>query len=176
MNLREYQIAASRTCPDLGNTRDNLRHMQLGVLTEIGEFLDPIKKNMAYGKELDYVNLGEELADMAWYIANEARMLGIELKDTTKIESRHLLKYLDECLQSISILAERYLQIKENRSELDYLHSFYLLELSANYLNLNFNKLLDNNIDKLRKRFPEKFSAERALNRNLEEERKELEK
>ena len=35
---------------------------------------------------------------------------------------------------------------------------------------------LQNNIDKLKVRFPDKFSEDQALNRNLEEERKELEK
>lgn len=42
--------------------------------------------------------------------------------------------------------------------------------------NLDFENLLQNNIDKLRIRFPDKFTQENAINRNLEAERKELEK
>ena len=45
----------------------------------------------------------------------------------------------------------------------------------AKYYNLDFAKLLDNNIAKLKVRFPDKFTEEAALNRNLEEERKTLE-
>ncbi len=41
---------------------------------------------------------------------------------------------------------------------------------------MDFEKLLQNNIDKLRIRFPDKFTMENALNRNLDAERKELEK
>ena len=42
--------------------------------------------------------------------------------------------------------------------------------------NINFEKILQNNIDKLRKRFPDKFSEEQAINRNVDVERIELEK
>lgn len=41
---------------------------------------------------------------------------------------------------------------------------------------IDFEKILDNNINKLRVRYPEKFTNENATNRNLEAERKELEK
>ena len=39
----------------------------------------------------------------------------------------------------------------------------------------NYEKSLENNINKLKVRFPEKFTEENAINRNLEEERKQLE-
>ena len=42
--------------------------------------------------------------------------------------------------------------------------------------NFDLEEILQTNIDKLRVRFPEKFTKENALNRNLEQERKTLEK
>lgn len=42
--------------------------------------------------------------------------------------------------------------------------------------NINFEKILQNNIDKLRRRFPDKFSEEQAINRDVNAERIELEK
>lgn len=52
---------------------------------------------------------------------------------------------------------------------------FYLSNL-ARLLELDIEKILQNNIDKLRKRYPDKFTTENALNRDLHAERKELEK
>lgn len=42
-------------------------------------------------------------------------------------------------------------------------------------LDLDMDDILQTNIDKLRARYPEKFSSEHALNRDLEKERKILE-
>ena len=42
--------------------------------------------------------------------------------------------------------------------------------------NINFEECLDLNINKLKIRFPDKFTEENALNRDLASERKELEK
>lgn len=52
---------------------------------------------------------------------------------------------------------------------------WYLSNL-CRILGLDMEKLLDNNINKLRVRYPEKFTKEDAITRNLEAERKELEK
>ncbi len=40
---------------------------------------------------------------------------------------------------------------------------------------LDFYKLLENNINKLKIRYPDKFDTAKALNRDLESERKKLE-
>jgi NTP pyrophosphatase (non-canonical NTP hydrolase) len=78
--------------------------------------MDAFKKSVFYKKPLDKVNVGEEIADIMWYVSNLCRLL-----------------------------------------------------------NLNFEKLLQNNIDKLKVRFPEKFNEHKALNRDLDSERRTLE-
>jgi len=48
----------------------------------------------------------------------------------------------------------------------------------ANFCNVNkwtMEEVMETNINKLKVRFPEKFTQENAINRNLEEERKVLE-
>lgn len=57
--------------------------MKLGVITEAGELLDVIKKNIAYGKEIDIINVGEEIADMCWYIVNNFTQRGESLTNMT---------------------------------------------------------------------------------------------
>jgi hypothetical protein len=44
------------------------------------------------------------------------------------------------------------------------------------YADLDFWQILTNNIEKLKVRFPEKFNQDKALNRDLDSERKKLEK
>lgn len=53
-----------------------LLHAQLGITTEAGEFADIIKKYLMYGKEVDRVNLIEELGDLTWYIGLAIQAVG----------------------------------------------------------------------------------------------------
>jgi NTP pyrophosphatase (non-canonical NTP hydrolase) len=116
MDLKEYQQKASRTLAATEtHLTDNL-HMSIGIVTEAGEIADVFKKHIAYGKEIDWVNVKEEIGDVMWYIANFCNINGWDLRE-----------------------------------------------------------ILDTNIKKLEARFPEKFSAEKALNRDLEKEREILE-
>lgn len=93
-----------------------LLHAGIGLSTEAGEVLDALKKHIFYGKELDKVNLAEELGDLFWYMAILADELGIE-----------------------------------------------------------FESVMDRNITKLKARYGEKFSEEKAENRDLDKEREILE-
>jgi len=93
-----------------------LIHAAMGFQTEAAEFTDMLKKHIFYGKELDIVNLKEEIFDMTWYISI----------------------VLDE-------------------------------------LGYSFEEGFKTNIDKLKARFPEKFTEEDANNRNLNKEREILE-
>ena len=52
--------------------------------------------------------------------------------------------------------------------------AWYLAEI-INALDVKFIDMLQKNIDKLRVRYPEKFTEEKALNRDLEKEREILE-
>jgi NTP pyrophosphatase (non-canonical NTP hydrolase) len=88
MEIREYQKEASRTNADLGSQTMNDLHMVLGMQTESAEIADQYKKHLAYGRELDLVNVKEELGDLMWYVANLCEMRGWDLRDimATNIE------------------------------------------------------------------------------------------
>lgn len=115
MEIKDYIEQSERTLIDKGHDQ-NLLHAAMGIGTEAGEMLDQFKRVIFYGKDLDVVNVKEEIGDLMWYIAILVR-------------------------------------------ELD----------------LDFNEILQLNIDKLKARFPEKFTQDNALNRNLEKERSILE-
>lgn len=118
--IEQYSIDSARTFAyrkePLSEKTTDLLHCAIGASTEANELLDAFKKHMFYGKPLDIVNIGEEIADQLWYLTNLARLL-----------------------------------------------------------NLNIEELLNKNIEKLRVRFPDKFSEEKAINRDVNAERKKLE-
>ena len=98
MNSKDYIFNALRT--ESKNFEDidkslcengikRLLHAGMGLSTESGEFLDSLKKHIFYGKELDRVNLAEELGDIFWYCAIASSELGIDFE---KIMARNIEK------------------------------------------------------------------------------------
>lgn len=86
MSPNEYQTLALLTefTPDFvrlkdkdGNDRDPEHNMMvaralhacLGLMSEVGEIADALKKHIIYSKELDLINLMEEAGDQTWYVA-----------------------------------------------------------------------------------------------------------
>ncbi len=90
MDLKIYQKEASRTLPNLSTQKDDINHMLLGMLTEIGELADIFKKNQAYGKEIDWVNASEEVADIMWYLVNFCNITGINLEHALNLNIEKL--------------------------------------------------------------------------------------
>jgi NTP pyrophosphatase (non-canonical NTP hydrolase) len=186
--ILEYQGLAARTCPNLPGEHENERHMNLGVITEIGEVLDIYKKNLAYNKPFDVVNLGEELADIAWYIVNKCRFHEIPLDDnfdTVKAEVKELLdtQMFTEQDLPVALKTEALMHplLQAYCGPTNNIFSAPIVQLAmlaniAEWYELDFFQLLTNNIDKLKVRYPEKFTEEAAQNRDLEAERAELEK
>ena len=78
-----------------------LLHAGIGLATEAGEFLDALKKHIFYGKELDTVNLGEEMGDIFWYCAIVSDQLGIDFsevmeKNISKLKARYGDKFTED--------------------------------------------------------------------------------
>jgi len=92
-------------------------HAVLGITSEAGEIADAVKKWVAYGKEIDRVNLLEEMGDLVHFVTMLCVAQGFTLEQV--------------------IMA---------------------------------------NVNKLRKRYPNGFSENSALNRSPENERASLEK
>lgn len=91
--------------------KQRILHAAMGLVTESGEVLDIFKKYVFYGKEIDIVNLKEEIGDILRFLAIFFRELDLDIET-----------------------------------------SMY------------------DNIEKLRKRYGEKFSSEKAINRDTSNE------
>lgn len=116
MTLTAYQVGALRTAPENQTAAEDLCHACAGIFTEGGELMDQFKKHQFYGKDVDLVNVREEIGDVLWYLAIACRAAGTTLDQVAEI-----------------------------------------------------------NLAKLRKRYPAKFSAEAAINRDVVAERAVLE-
>jgi NTP pyrophosphatase (non-canonical NTP hydrolase) len=125
INSSNYVDLANRTAmTDYEKVRERLTdenidllHAGMGLCTETGEFMDMLKKHIFYGKELDRINLAEELGDDLWYVALAINRLKDKLQQLT----------LDSVLLT--------------------------------------------NIEKLQKRYPDKFTEDAAINRDTDAER-----
>lgn len=117
MNTKDFIQNAIRTeSPNFHQPNARILHAAIGCVTESGEMLDALKKQIFYGKELDVTNVKEEAGDLCWYLA---------------------------------ILFDE--------------------------LGTSFEEEMERVINKLKVRFPEKFTEDNAFNRDLDKERGVLE-
>lgn len=193
-SLEEYRLLAARTLPDLGSIGNNLLHMEAGIAGEfLGEAVDILKKTFAYKKPLDKVHLGEELADTVWYCAgvetiNKLPEMVISFDEeslaTVEYAKNRSITYIKESVKvrNSSVETECLGLILANKGAVDSTNRGVILAIIGicmgicEVLEIDFWQALTNNISKLQVRYPEKFTEEAALNRDLAAERVELEK
>ena len=125
MNTKEYQAFVEWLCAPGSGIKPRLNtdqmgvvmHAVLGITSEAGEIADAVKKWVAYGREIDKVNLLEEMGDLVHFITMMCVAQGFTLEQV--------------------VMA---------------------------------------NVNKLKERYPEGFSEQSALNRDVTKERETLER
>lgn len=179
MNLKEY-IEATRRTWNYQDPEKDLEHAALGIVSEVGELLNAYKKNVGYGKELDLINIKEELGDIHFFIARIIDQLSIE-DEVSKWEVNYHLTPFNQpntLLCDFSLTAgELHVKLLSKNKEINRV-IYYMLDNIynlASYYGWTKEEIRKSNIAKLYARFPEKFSQDQALIRNLENEIKALE-
>jgi len=84
MTINEYQNLALRTLNPALSGKDVLINGVMGLCGEAGEAIDLVKKHLAQGHPLDEEALVGELGDVAWYLAETAHALGVDLETVLK--------------------------------------------------------------------------------------------
>lgn len=69
----------------------HLNHMVMLLAGESGELVDAIKKHTIYGKDLDFVNVIEELGDIEFALEAIRKALGIHRDETLVMNIEKLL-------------------------------------------------------------------------------------
>ncbi len=131
MNSKKYIELAIKTenqdFKSIKERRNNiavirLDHASKGMITEVGEFVDELKKWEYYGKTYTTTNLVEELGDLMWYIAIACDTLNISLEEImerniAKLKARYGEKFNEEGAINRDLETERiilaYNQTKE---------------------------------------------------------------
>lgn len=128
MNSNTYMKESNRTTSNdyaniemrmKGDKMIDLLHSGIGLATESGEFLDALKKTIFYGKQLDEVNLAEELGDLLWYIALAMTALDTDFEqqmqiNINKLKLRYPDKFTEELAEVRDLVSERELLEKVN--------------------------------------------------------------
>jgi NTP pyrophosphatase (non-canonical NTP hydrolase) len=107
MNEAEYNIASEKTERkfndglELTQFQAEFLHAAMGMVTEVAEVVDALKKHLIYGKELDLVNIKEEMGDLQWYEAMVRRLTGlsdeeIRITNINKLAARYPGKFTEE--------------------------------------------------------------------------------
>ena len=81
MTINEYQKLAMTTLNPNLDKKDVLINGVMGLCGESGEVIDIVKKHLAQGHELDREKIIKELGDVAWYMAEIATVLDVDLED-----------------------------------------------------------------------------------------------
>ena len=114
MTVKEYQFLAARTINTALDEKELITNGVMGLCDEAGEAIGLVKKWLGQGHELDRAHLVEELGDVAWYIAETATAIGVELEEVCKANIQKLMERYPE-----GFSAERSVHRKEylNRQE-----------------------------------------------------------
>lgn len=121
MNSKEYIRDACKTesinFPEIRERLSNefqlrLLHGSMGICTEAGELQDALKKFIFYGKDLDLVNLKEEVGDLFWYVAILCDDLKVDFEELwktniEKLKSRYPNKFDKEKAVNRDLVKER---------------------------------------------------------------------
>ena len=92
LTASEYQRRAMTTLnPALGKDQVLLNGV-MGLCGEAGEAIDLVKKHLFQGHELDRAKLSKELGDVAWYLAETAWALDMDLEEVLRMNLEKLRK------------------------------------------------------------------------------------
>lgn len=90
MTINEYQKLAMTTLNPNLDKKDILINGVMGLCGESGEVIDIVKKHLAQGHDLDRDKIIKELGDVAWYIAEIATVLDVELEEVLTLNIEKL--------------------------------------------------------------------------------------
>lgn len=180
-DFNEYQTHALRTLAPGYSKSINVMHSVMGMVGEIGELLE---HSIPTWDAKNDPRVGE-VGDCLWYCAVLANELGIPFQ-TVVNEAYTLYSGLSEfpglpADARAAIYAARLMELVKKEyfyqktpdpSELSKNLTWYVAELQsiATFIGVKLLTAAEINVNKLAKRFPDKFDADKAINRDYEAE------
>ncbi len=181
MNWKEYLELSEKTLSTQFNCDEKdqkILHAVIGILTEVEELLDN-----HIGDSQDFTNMLEESGDVTWYLAIIGREYQLDypqllVRNKNEDPMKLVLKIIKNTCKLLDMMKKKiYYNKSIDVNTFKTITHVVMLDLSdyMNTYNIDIQKSFDVNIAKLKARYGEKFSSERAINRDLETERNILE-
>lgn len=177
MNLKEYCTLAVRTASKQESIKEHAVHAAMGAVTEVGELFDNFKRHRFYKKDLDVVNFKEEIGDVMWYVALAFHTVGIECPvvapelDPQFKNEDYILAQLQRSASSFSFISLINFEEWNEDNVAHYgMSTLKYLRALAELYSFSLEEAADINIEKLRKRYPDNFTLEHAINRDVANE------
>lgn len=179
MNWSEYKELSEKTlslqfhCEE--KKTELLLHATMGILTEVEELLDN------HLIEKDEVNILEEVGDVTWYFAIIGREYNLDFPENTIVTDdpmKTLISVIKYSCQLLDMLKKKLYYNKPLDDDKFVEVSLLLMSLTKSYMqyfSIDIEGSFQTNINKLKARYGDKFSSDRAINRDLVTERKILE-
>lgn len=195
MNFVDYQKLAMRTAKAMETVKLDLLHGGLGMQSEAGELVTMTKAHVFYGKPFDRANAIEEMGDIMWFAALTAASLGDDLgnimaTDSVSMQSFQthpahgvtspslgsmannflfltceMARHTGEALTAIYPSVFGNLELKKNNVRHSIHNTIRAVARGALVLTIDLDAIAIYNINKLSKRYPEKYSDVAALAR-----------
>lgn len=180
MNWSEYKELSEKTLSTQFHCDEKkielLLHAVMGILTETEELLD----NHLIQK--DETNILEEVGDITWYLAIIGREYNMNFPSDLPLSNEDPMKIVISIIKQtcklLDMLKKKLYYNKPINDESFKQISTLVMILTQSYMNhysIDIKGSFDTNIKKLKARYGEKFSSDKAINRDLETERKILE-
>lgn len=151
-----------------------------GIIS-LGNILDMLKKNVFYGKEINFgmVSYHFQIAIDTLNSASTMSQTDMEQKNTLLVNPRLFHAVVGTVTEGVELLEALDLykaeldntNIAEEFGDINWYQAIAFDEMGVDW-----QTVLDAIITKLRERYPDKFTSDDAINRNLDAEREILEK
>jgi hypothetical protein len=186
MDLEQYKKDAIRTESQIDEIKVNGKMLinVLALYISAGQMLDQVKKHIFYGKDYNsdefnhaYLTIRDAVEDIAG-----APLSGDLYEDTFDIDPRVFHAIVGIATESTelcealydTLLGKKEMDIVNLLEENGDIHWYQAIMMDA--LGGDWENIFNTNIEKLRARYPEKFTSDNAINRDLDTEREILEK
>lgn len=170
MNLQKYQVLSTRTCPFNAQPQNQqefynvLCNYAMGVVGEFFEFQQALNvcSNPVSKEQIN--NVYKELGDIMHYAVNLLTILDVEINE--ELLNEVTTEDLDKALGDILEIPKKY-YYHGHELEKDKMVSAIYKVISHIYFNHKYGlpEILNKNIEKLKKRYPEKFTAADSIAR-----------
>ena len=177
MDYKWYQESAQRTSSTKTN-EEKILNARLGLMGETGELADLLKKykfQSGDNPELPREKIVEEIGDVCWYIAEAFTGIGQDMQKAVDMEWEKAInaswyeKSMCDLIFTVHHVVDGIMGYLDQpfpyASVLMLVQLMRLLDILASICRSSLTEVLEANIAKLKKRYPDGFDAERSINR-----------